>query len=83
MTDNVNHPIHYNNSKAKCECGRKIECIDITRHLSFNIGNAIKYLWRYKDKNGLEDLKKAHWYLSDEINNIEINAVIIYEKEKL
>ena len=66
--DPVNHPKHYNNSPAKCECGRTIECIDITRHMGFNLGNAIKYIWRYADKNGLEDLKKAAWYLNDFIN---------------
>ena len=63
----VNHPNHYNNSKQKCPCGRTIECIDITRHLTFNIGNAIKYLWRHEDKNGIEDLKKAIWYIQDYI----------------
>lgn len=66
--DNVNHPPHYNSSKAQCPCGRKIECIDITRHMNFNIGNAVKYLWRFEHKGGLEDLKKAKWYLEDEIN---------------
>jgi len=71
MTDLVNHPPHYNNSPAHCECGRRIECIDITRHMSFNIGNAVKYLWRFQDKNGIEDLKKARWYLEDVINQLE------------
>jgi len=69
--DNVNHPKHYNNSNAKCDCGRRIECIDVTRHMSFNIGNAVKYLWRFADKNGLEDLKKARWYLDDMIKSLE------------
>lgn len=71
MTDNVNHPHHYNNSPARCECGRRIECIDITRYMGFNLGNAVKYLWRYADKNGLEDLKKARWYLEDLIKEME------------
>ena len=67
-SDPVNHPPHYNNSEAKCECGRRISCIDVTRHLSFNIGNAMKYLWRCELKgNTLEDLKKAAWYIQDEI----------------
>jgi len=66
--DNVNHPPHYNNSPAKCECGRRIECIDITRHHSFNVGNAIKYLWRCDHKGAsIEDLRKAIWYIQDEI----------------
>jgi hypothetical protein len=70
-TDNINHPKHYNNSPAHCECGRRIECIDITRHMGFNLGNAVKYIWRYADKNGLEDLKKAAWYLNDLIKEHE------------
>lgn len=66
--DAVNHPPHYTSSEACCpSCDRPIECIDVTRHLSFNIGNAIKYLWRHKLKNGKEDLKKSIWYINDEI----------------
>ncbi len=65
--DKVNHPIHYNSHPAHCPCGRRIECIDITRHMDFNIGNVIKYLWRATYKNGVEDLKKAQWYLNDAI----------------
>lgn len=73
--DNINHPPHYNNSQAKCTCGRRIECIDVTRHLSFNIGNAMKYLWRCELKgNILEDLKKAAWYIQDEINKRSSNG---------
>ncbi len=73
VDDKVNHPPHYTNSPAKCDCGRRIECIDVTRHMSFNIGNVIKYLWRSKLKNGLEDLKKAQWYLNDAIAELERN----------
>jgi len=65
---NVDHPKHYTSSEAKCsKCGHPIECIDVTRHMSFNIGNVVKYVWREGLKNGLEDLKKAAWYLADEI----------------
>jgi len=73
VLDPVNHPAHYNNSPAKCDyCGRRIECIDVTRHYAFNIGNAIKYLWRCDLKgNSIEDLKKAAWYINDEIRNRE------------
>lgn len=70
--DPVNHPKHYTNSEASCsKCGQGIECIDVTRHMGFNIGNAVKYLWRFQDKGGLEDLKKARWYLEDEIKQRE------------
>lgn len=69
--DPIAHPRHYNSSPAHCECGRRIECIDITRHMHFNLGNAVKYLWRYRDKGGLEDLRKARWYLDDHIKHMD------------
>lgn len=59
--DAVNHPKHYTNHPSG------VECIQITRHMGFNLGNAIKYIWRADLKNGLEDLKKAEWYIKDEI----------------
>jgi hypothetical protein len=59
--DNVNHPSHYTNHSSG------VECIDIVEHLSFNLGNGIKYLWRAGLKNDkLEDLKKAKWYFERE-----------------
>lgn len=69
--DNVNHPKHYTSLRSKCsKCGNDIECIDVTRHLGFNLGNAIKYIWRANFKNKTkEDLEKAIWYLKDFINN--------------
>lgn len=67
--DNVNHPKHYNSHPSG------IECIDIARHHDFNIGNAIKYLWRAGLKGGeeklVEDLEKAIFYINDEINLIK------------
>lgn len=63
--DPVNHPSHYTNHPSG------IECIEITRHMGFNLGNSIKYIWRADMKNGLEDLKKAAWYIQDEINKRE------------
>ena len=74
--DNVNHPSHYSWLKQKCG----IEVIDITRHLDFDTGNAIKYILRagYKKDSSLsnkqkeiEDLKKAIWYLNDKIKLLE------------
>lgn len=60
--DPVNHPKHYTSHPSG------VECITITRHMSFNIGNAIKYLWRADEKGAaIEDLKKAAWYIADEI----------------
>lgn len=71
--DQVNHPKHYTSDPSG------IECIDVTRHRNFNIGNAIKYLWRAglkEDKDRklidkqVEDLNKAVWYLVDEIHRL-------------
>ena len=62
IMDMVNHPPHYNQ--------RGIECIDAIEAATgdgyeyYLQGNIIKYLWRYRYKNGVEDLKKAQWYLS-------------------
>jgi len=72
VTDAVNHPAHYNSGDAKCSgCGKPIECIDVVKHLLFNPGNAIKYIWRSGDKGKLiEDLQKAIWYLQCEIDRI-------------
>jgi Protein of unknwon function (DUF3310) len=61
--DMVNHPPHYNSHPSG------IECIEITRHMNFNLGNVVKYVWRSGLKEGvsIQDLKKAAWYLNDEI----------------
>ncbi len=60
--DAVNHPKHYNVHPSG------VECITIVEHLTFNVGNAIKYLWRAGLKGAsLEDLKKARWYIDREI----------------
>jgi len=59
--DPVNHPKHYTAHVSG------VECIQITRHMGFNLGNVMKYIWRADLKNGTEDLEKAAWYLLDEI----------------
>lgn len=72
--DNVNHPKHYTSHPSG------VECIEITEHYNFCIGNAIKYLWRAGLKNEVdktssekevEDLKKSIWYITRHINNLE------------
>lgn len=67
MTEKVNHPQHYNKHPSG------YECIDIVRHMNFDLGNAIKYIWRagIKSDNAVEDLRKAIWYLEDEIKRLE------------
>lgn len=66
MTDNVNHPTHYVSHPSG------VECIQITEHMGFNLGNAIKYVWRADLKNdAIEDLEKAVWYIQREISKRE------------
>lgn len=65
--DPVNHPKWYVSDPSG------IECIQITQHRNFCIGNAIKYLWRagLKDKSTtIQDLLKAIWYIECEINRL-------------
>ena len=75
--DMVNNPSHYTSDPSG------VECIEIVRHRNYNIGNAIKYLWRngLKDEEGmdskqkqLEDLRKAIFYINDEIKRLERNG---------
>lgn len=67
MSDTVNHPSHYNSH------GSGIECIQITEHMNFNLGNAVKYIWRadLKGEEPLTDLRKAAWYVQREIARLE------------
>lgn len=60
--DSVNHPKHYTSHPSG------VECIQITEHMGFNLGNAMKYIWRADEKhNAVEDLRKAVWYIQREI----------------
>lgn len=61
-TDNVNHPKHYGNGKIEC-IDVMVETQGIEAVKSFCLCNAFKYLYRHNNKNGVEDIKKAHWYL--------------------
>jgi hypothetical protein len=71
--DPVPHPSHYTSSPAYCAaCGHTIEAIDVTRWMGFNLGNVVKYVWRADLKGkAIEDLKKAAFYLRDEIEKRE------------
>lgn len=63
MSEQVNHPAHYNNHPSN------VEAIEVIESMYFNIGNAFKYIYRRNDKENLEqDIKKAIWYLDAEIN---------------
>ena len=63
--DAVNHPKHYTSHPSG------VECIQITEHLNFCLGNAVKYIWRAGEKDQekeIEDLEKGAWYLAREID---------------
>jgi len=61
--DPVNHPPHYTSHPSG------VECIQITEHMGFNLGNALKYIWRSDLKaDAIQDLEKARWYLDREIS---------------
>lgn len=62
QNDPVNHPKHYTSHPSG------VECIQVTEHMGFNLGNAVKYIWRADLKaDAIEDLKKAKWYIEREL----------------
>ena len=66
----VDHPAHYNSHPSG------VECIEITEHMNFNLGNAMKYLWRagLKSDDLITDLAKANWYIEREIARLKRTA---------
>lgn len=63
--DAVNHPSHYTTHPSG------VECITITEHMNFNLGNAMKYIWRAGLKgNERQDLEKAIWYINRELQRV-------------
>lgn len=71
LYDVINHPKHYTNHPSK------IECIQVTEHMNFCLGNAVKYIWRADLKaDAIEDLRKAAWYIQREIERRERNRAI-------
>lgn len=59
--EEINHPNHYISHPSG------IECIELAERLDFCPGNALKYVWRFKEKGGETDLRKALWYISNEL----------------
>lgn len=77
--EKVNHPNHYKGNTS-------LECIDCMKlvlghkgTLDFCLGNAFKYMWRYKNKNGAEDLEKAEWYLDYAEHMFDVGEVDVAE----
>lgn len=78
MSEYEEQTIIGNNIRPEYYANGNLECIDVIETmcgksgvLDFEIGNVLKYIWRYKDKNGVEDLKKARTYLDMAINKME------------
>lgn len=70
VSEPVDHPAHYNGNPSG------VECIDVVEHMPFNVGNAVKYLWRAGLKgDALEDLRKSIWYIEREIARLERGMV--------
>ena len=71
MNDTVNHPAHYCSGGIECIDAIKAATEDLTCLEAVCTGNAMKYLWRWKRKNGVEDLRKADWYIRRLIRELE------------
>ena len=71
MNDNVNHPNHYVKGEVECIDCIKSAIVGKVGIEAFCVGNAIKYLFRYEEKNGIEDVKKARWYIDRLIKELE------------
>ena len=81
MVDNVNHPTHYTQGGIECIEALKAATVGKTGIEAVCVANAIKYLFRYENKNGLEDVKKAQWYINrlvQELSEAESNKYPIY-----
>ena len=76
MSDSVNNPRHYTSHPSG------VECIEITEHMCFNLGNAVKYIWRASLKGKeIEDLRKARWYIDREIARLVGKREVKVHKE--
>ena len=73
INDMVNHPSHYTQGGIECIDAITAATVGKTGIEAVCVANVIKYLWRYEEKNGPEDVKKARWYLERLIN--ELNGV--------
>ena len=69
--DVVNHPSHYTQGGIECIDAIKAAVVGKEPMEAVCVANIVKYLWRYEEKNGLEDVKKARWYLERLIKEME------------
>jgi hypothetical protein len=75
MTDNIN-PSHYKKGSIECIEAIKAATVGKSGIEAVCTANVIKYVWRYEDKNGVEDLRKARWYLDRLIKEVAKNDQI-------
>lgn len=68
--DVVNHPSHYTQGGIECIDAIEAATVGKTGIEVVCVANVVKYLWRYEEKNGLEDVKKARWYLERLISEL-------------
>lgn len=73
MSNNVNHPSHYTQGDIECIDALKAATVGKKGIEAVCVANVIKYLWRFEEKNGLEDVKKAQWYINRLIQELEDN----------
>ena len=71
MSDNVNKPAHYTQGSIECIDAIAEVVKDLKGMEAVNTANVIKYMWRWKHKNGVEDIKKAAWYCVDLVKRLE------------
>lgn len=74
--DNVNHPKHYTQGNVECIDALAAATINLQGLEAVCTANAIKYLWRWKNKNGVEDLQKAKWYIDKMINTSTTDSAL-------
>lgn len=71
MNDIVNHPTHYTQGRIECIEALKAATVSKVGIEAICVANVIKYLWRYEEKNGIEDVRKARWYLNCLLKELE------------
>jgi hypothetical protein len=71
LVDKVNHPSHYTGGKVECIDALEAATKDLMGIQAVCTANAIKYLWRWKKKNGREDLEKAKWYIDRLLKEVQ------------
>lgn len=69
--DNINHPLRYTKGDIECIDAIKAATVGKTGIEAVDVGHVIRYLWRYEEKDGLESVKKAEWYIKHLINELE------------